>query len=148
MGVNRAGRTAALSILVVITVFGIFHRTILVRLGRLLVVDEPLGRADVVLLAADAFSEGLADAGDLVARGVAPQVAVFTVVMTTADHSRRVRHTLNRALPADGSFAATVHVARGSAFRPDDWWCHRQTLTEGVRELTKLFVDEVFHPTP
>jgi hypothetical protein len=198
MRLNGAVR-AALVGLVVLTLVWACHRIVLTSLGAILVVDESVGRSDVVVLAADAFEDGAPDAAAFVLRGLAPRVAVFTVagskdydptdetvryfrsvgvpvvqlstpvrgttdslpafvdwarehdvhtaiVVTTADHSRRVRSVLDRANARDHGVVATIHVARDSAFRVDDWWAHPRTLIDGVKELTKLAVYEAIQP--
>jgi hypothetical protein len=194
---------AALSLSVV----AIAHRPMLRTIGDVLIVDEQMDRADVIVLAADALFVGAdVDAAELVAQHVADRAAVFTVIpnseayrirrhdataqavrrlerlgvprvdripaavtgttdsmpvlvewcrvqnlhsvliITNADHSRRVRRVLDRALVGTSGLTAAVHVADGSPFRPDDWWTHRGTILTFARELPKLMIDTASHP--
>jgi uncharacterized SAM-binding protein YcdF (DUF218 family) len=67
------------------------------------------------------------------------------VVVTTADHSRRVRRVFNRA--AKGvDIKIAVRVARYSAFNPDRWWQTRDGIRTGVIEFQKLLLDLARHP--
>src|SRR6266446_8033482 len=51
---------------------------ILLAAGWALVVDEPVGPADVIVVAIDAGGAGLLEAADLVHSGIATRVAVFS----------------------------------------------------------------------
>ena len=67
------------------------------------------------------------------------------IVVTTSDHSRRLRRVLNRSMK--GHLAKiTIRTARYSTFNPDDWWTTRASLRIGIVELEKLFLDFVRHP--
>jgi uncharacterized SAM-binding protein YcdF (DUF218 family) len=67
------------------------------------------------------------------------------VVVTTSDHSRRLRRVLRRAL-AGHPTRVIVRPSRYSRFDPTAWWRSRdQTRTEIV-ELQKLLLDLVRHP--
>jgi hypothetical protein len=46
--------------------------------GWVLVVDEPVGRADIIVIAGDSSGAGALQAADLVHSGIATRVAVFT----------------------------------------------------------------------
>jgi hypothetical protein len=67
------------------------------------------------------------------------------VVVTTSDHSRRLRRLLRRAMTGHGTRVA-VRPARYSAFNPDRWWQTREGMRTGVVELQKLALDLVRHP--
>lgn len=204
-----------LGALVVVVGFGILalgltvHHAVLRAVGESLVVDEPVQPSDVIVIAVDAFDEGVDDAIRLARRGVAPRVAVFLVgrptlrrstfrptrpgptrramsalraggvplveqipelvtgttdsgpallewchargfhsaeIVTTRDHSRRVRRVLDRAQARWPGVAVHVHVAPSSEFRPDDWWANRDGLYRAIVEWPKLAVDVVGHP--
>jgi hypothetical protein len=67
------------------------------------------------------------------------------VVVSTADHSRRLRRMLRRAMKGHSTVVA-VRSARYSNFRPDHWWeSHGGTRIE-IEELEKLLLDFVRHP--
>jgi hypothetical protein len=52
--------------------------------GWALVADDPLDKADVIIVATDASAAGLLEAAQLVKDGVAPQVAIFSYVADRA----------------------------------------------------------------
>jgi len=67
------------------------------------------------------------------------------VVISSADHTRRLRRVLRRAM--NGSPAAVmVRRSRYSEFDPDCWWRKRSGLRSGIIELEKLFLDVLRHP--
>ncbi len=68
------------------------------------------------------------------------------VIITTRDHSRRVRRVLDRAQGRWPGVAVRVHVARSSDFRIDDWWVNRDGLFRAMVEWPKLAVDVAAHP--
>jgi hypothetical protein len=67
------------------------------------------------------------------------------VVVTTSDHSRRLRRVLRRSMNGHGT-RVTVCAARHSPFDPDRWWETRQGARTQVIELQKLVLDIVLHP--
>jgi hypothetical protein len=67
------------------------------------------------------------------------------VVVTTTDHSRRLRRVLRRAMGRRPT-AVMVRPARFSAFDPDRWWQTRDGTRTAVIELEKLVLDVVRHP--
>ena len=67
------------------------------------------------------------------------------VVVTTSDHSRRVRRVLKRAM--DGrAIKVMVRPARFSSFDSNRWWQSREGLRVGIVEWQKLLLDFVRHP--
>jgi hypothetical protein len=67
------------------------------------------------------------------------------VVVSTSDHSRRLRRMLHRSMKGHQT-SVTARCARYSVFDPDRWWqSHRGIRTEVV-ELEKLLLDVVRHP--
>jgi len=83
----------ALALLLAIA-FAMRH-TALRAAGRLLVVDEPIERADAVVVPTWASDAGAIEAADLVHNGISALVAVLGVPSTAADEElrrRRVRH--------------------------------------------------------
>jgi hypothetical protein len=176
-----------------------------------LVAEDPLAPADVIVIATGADGAGVLEAADLVHAGVATRVAVFSdppdavvdaeflrrgvpyedaaarslgelralgvdaveqipwpvagsdeegralpewcaqrhlrsvVVVTTSDHSRRLRRLLRRGMDGQGTHV-TVRRARYSQFDPGRWWDTRQGVRTEVIELEKLLLDVVLHP--
>jgi hypothetical protein len=69
------------------------------------------------------------------------------VVVTTADHSRRLRRMLVRSMKGHEASIA-VRAARHSPFDPNRWWETREGVRIQVIELEKLLLDIVSHPIP
>jgi hypothetical protein len=67
------------------------------------------------------------------------------VVVTTSDHSRRLRRLLRRSMKGHQT-AVTVRRARYSQFDPDRWWGTREGMRTGLVELQKLLLDVARHP--
>jgi uncharacterized SAM-binding protein YcdF (DUF218 family) len=67
------------------------------------------------------------------------------VVVTTSDHSRRVRRMLHRSMKGHRT-RVMAHSAHYSFFDPDRWWQSRRGLRTEVVELEKLLFDVVRHP--
>jgi F420-dependent methylenetetrahydromethanopterin dehydrogenase len=67
------------------------------------------------------------------------------VLVTGADHSRRVRRVVRRIMHGSRTHVI-VRVSRYSAFAPERWWRSRGTLRTGIVELQKLVLDVVQHP--
>jgi hypothetical protein len=68
------------------------------------------------------------------------------IVVTAADHSRRVRRVLTRAVQGRG-ITVIVRRARFSSFNPDVWWQTRDGLRVGIVEWEKLLLDFLRHPS-
>jgi alpha-L-arabinofuranosidase len=67
------------------------------------------------------------------------------VVVSTSDHSRRLRRVIHRSMKGH-STKVTSHSTRYSAFDPDRWWQSRRGIRTEVVELQKLLLDVVRHP--
>jgi len=67
------------------------------------------------------------------------------VVVSSPDHSRRLRRGLLRSLKGNET-RITVRPARHSQFDPDRWWETRDGIRTEVIELEKLLLDIVRHP--
>jgi hypothetical protein len=67
------------------------------------------------------------------------------IVVTTADHSRRVGRLLRRSMEGQPT-RVIVRPARYSQFDPDGWWDTRGGLRTGIVEIQKLVLDVVRHP--
>ncbi len=111
--------------------------TQLVRLLRGLGVE----RAELLRLSVD----GTEEAGRWLSDWCIRQRLGTVIVVTGADHSRRVRRVLRRNMPGSGT-RVIVRVSRYAEFSPDGWWLQRRTLRTGIVELQKLVLDLARHP--
>jgi hypothetical protein len=211
----RVARWATILALVfgaVATAMFAVREPVLKAAGWALVVDEPVGKVDIIVVAANADGPGVLEAADLFHSGIAARVAVFAdppdvvdrefarrgiayedrasvssrqlralgvtaveqiprasagtqaeadvlppwcdqhrfgaiVVVSTRDHSRRLRRLLDRAMRGHQT-RATVRPARYSQFDPDHWWKTRAGIRTGLIELQKLLLDVIRHPAP
>ena len=75
----------------------------------------------------------------------ARQKLTAIVVVTTPDHSQRLRRILRRSMAGHGT-RVSVKVTRHASFNPDRWWQTRGGLRIGIIELQKLLLDVVRHP--
>lgn len=76
---------------------------VLRAVGRSLVVDEPIGPADVVVVSLDSGGAGALEAADLVRSGIARRVAVFADPPSGEDHE-----FIRRGLPYEDAAARQV----------------------------------------
>jgi hypothetical protein len=91
------------------------------------------------------FVTGSEDEGPALADWCDQQRFHSVMVVTSSDHTRRLRRVLHRSMK-DRRTRVAVHAARCSIFDPDRWWqSHRGIRTE-VAELEKLVLDVVRHP--
>jgi len=67
------------------------------------------------------------------------------LLVTTADHTRRLRRMLRRSMKGHET-RVTVRAARFSPFDPEAWWQTREGARTGVIELQKLILDVALHP--
>jgi hypothetical protein len=67
------------------------------------------------------------------------------LVVSTADHSRRLRRVLRRS-GRGHPVKVTVRSASFSAFDPDRWWDTRRGIRTEIVELQKLLLDVARHP--
>jgi len=67
------------------------------------------------------------------------------IVVTTADHSRRLSRVLRRTMRGQHT-RAIVRAARYSSFDERAWWHSREGLRIGIVEWQKLLLDFVRHP--
>jgi hypothetical protein len=69
------------------------------------------------------------------------------LVVSSPDHSRRVRRVLRRSLRGHPT-TLRIRSARNSSFDPDRWWMTRVGARTAIVELEKLLLDVVRHPMP
>jgi uncharacterized SAM-binding protein YcdF (DUF218 family) len=89
--------------------------------------------------------DGTEDESRVLPVWVARRAFSSVVVVSTPDHSRRVRRVLRRAMK-DRHTKMIVRYARRSQFDPDRWWQSRPSARTGIIELQKLLLDVALHP--
>jgi hypothetical protein len=67
------------------------------------------------------------------------------VVVSSADHSRRLRRVLHRAMKGHQT-RVTIHAVRHWGFDPDQWWKTRNGIRSEIVELQKLLLDIIRYP--
>lgn len=67
------------------------------------------------------------------------------IVVSTRDHSRRLRRVLRRTMGESG-VRVVVRSSRFSTFDPDTWWRTRTGIRTQIIETEKLLLDFVGHP--
>lgn len=67
------------------------------------------------------------------------------VVVSTPDHSRRLRRLLRRAMKGHQT-RVMVRAAHYSSFEPDRWWESHSGMRTEIEEGEKLLLDIVRHP--
>ena len=112
----RWARAAAMVALIAAVILGVpaVREPILRAAGWALVVSDPVAPADIIVIALDAGGAGALEAADLVQRGIATRVAVFTDPPSEEDHE-----FIRRGLPYEDEAARQI----------------RQLLTLGVRDI-------------
>lgn len=205
------GPWRALAFIAVVAAVVYFARgEILGAVGRTLLAEDPIAPADVIVVSLDAGGAGVLEAADLVHRGMATRVAVFTdpprdedlefirrglpyedqaarqirqfqwlkvdgvqtitrrdagtegeadvlpswcdrnevhsvIVVSSTDHSRRLRRVLNRAMQGH-AVTVSIRPSRYSPFDPAQWWKSRSGVRTAIVEMQKLALDVVLHP--
>jgi hypothetical protein len=67
------------------------------------------------------------------------------IVVSSSDHSRRLRRVLNRSMK-DHQTKVMIRVVRRWGFDPDRWWETRRGVRTEILELQKLLLDILRHP--
>ena len=67
------------------------------------------------------------------------------IVVTSADHSRRLKRVLHRSTKGS-SMKVIVYASRYSTFDPDRWWTSREGTRTAIEEGEKLLLDIILHP--
>jgi hypothetical protein len=83
------------------------RRPILQAAGWALVVDDPIGPADIIVMAVDADGAGVLEAADLVHAGIATGVGIFTDPANPAD-----REFIRRGIPYEDRAARSARLLR------------------------------------
>jgi hypothetical protein len=102
-----------------------------------------LGVANVELIADPAA--GTESEGQVLLAWCRQRQCRSIVVVSSADHSRRVRRVLHRSLRGEPA-TVTIRSARYSTFEPDSWWTTRDGARTEIVELQKLILDVLRHP--
>jgi hypothetical protein len=92
-----------------------------------------------------AYVAGSEDEGPVLAGWCDQHRFRSVVVVSTSDHSRRLRRVLHRSMKGHQT-KVTVRSARYGAFDPDQWWRSHGGVRTEVEELEKLLLDVVRHP--
>ena len=88
---------------------------------------------------------GTNDEGEVLQKWCVAKGIHSVLFVSVADHSRRTRRVLDRALARHG-IPVTVRWARFSQFDPDHWWLSRNGQRTEIVESQKLLVDVLRHP--
>jgi hypothetical protein len=91
------------------------------------------------------YVSGSEDEGPALAKWCDEHLFRSVLVVTTADHSRRLSRVLKRSIKGSQVHVA-VHSARYSQFDPDKWWMSRTGTRTELEETEKLLLDLLRHP--
>jgi hypothetical protein len=88
---------------------------------------------------------GTEEAGSVLPQWCGERQLRSIVVVSNADHTRRIRRVLHRAM-AGRQVRVFVRGSHYSGFDPDRWWQSRGALRTGIVELQKLLFEVARHP--
>lgn len=88
---------------------------------------------------------GTTEEGPVVADWLHRQGLRSVLIVSTSDHSRRLRRVLHRSL-RDPQTKVIVRSSRYTHFDPDRWWKSRNGIRTEIEEGEKLLLDVVLHP--
>ena len=88
---------------------------------------------------------GTEDEGRVLPEWCAERRFRSVLVVTTWDHSRRLRRLLRRSMQGHETRVG-VRASRYSRFDPDRWWSTREGIRTGIVEMQKLLFDVARHP--
>ena len=91
------------------------------------------------------YVTGTEDEGPVLARWCDEQRFHSVVVVSTPDHTRRLRRALRRSMKGHRTKVA-VCGSRHSEFNPDRWWNSHEGIRTELEELEKLLLDILRHP--
>ena len=111
--------------------------------ARLLRIMATLGVGSVEVVRLD--EGGTENAARVLPGWCAREGVRSIVVLTGADHSRRIRRVLHRTM-AGSPTSVAVRFSRYSGFSADTWWEYRGGQRAGIVELEKLMLDVIRHP--
>lgn len=102
-----------------------------------------LGVSDVTTI--ERAVAGTEDEGEVLPAWCEASAVRTVIFVSTADHSRRVRRVLRRAMAAHRT-VVLVRASPYSAFDPESWWHTRRGVRTEIVELQKLLLDLLRHP--
>jgi hypothetical protein len=88
---------------------------------------------------------GTEDEGPVLAEWCDQHQFRSVVVVSSADHSRRLRRVLHRSMKGHQT-RVMVRSARYLVFDPDQWWETHGGIRTEIEELEKLLLDTLRHP--
>jgi hypothetical protein len=91
------------------------------------------------------YVSGTEDEGPVLAEWCDQHRFRSVVVVTSADHSRRLRRVLHRSMKGHQT-KVMVRSSRYLVFDPDRWWEAHGGIRTAVEELEKLLLDVLRHP--
>ena len=91
------------------------------------------------------YVAGTEDEGPVLAKWCDQRKFHSALVVSTADHSRRLRRMLHRSMKGHPT-AVSVRSARHSAFKPEHWWESHGGIRTEIEETEKLLLDFFRHP--
>jgi uncharacterized SAM-binding protein YcdF (DUF218 family) len=91
--------------------------------------------------------DGTNTAGQVLREWCVRRQVKSVIVVSTRDHSRRLRRVLQRAMRGV-PVRVVVRASPFSAFDPDSWWLTRTGIRTQIIETEKLLLDFVSHPVP
>jgi hypothetical protein len=91
------------------------------------------------------YVEGTEDEGPALIEWCDQRRLRSVVVVSTPDHSRRLRRMLHRAMKGH-QMRVMVRAAHYSNFEPDRWWQSHSGMRTEIEEGEKLLLDIVRHP--
>jgi hypothetical protein len=91
------------------------------------------------------YVSGTEDEGPVLAEWCDQHRFRSVVVVSSADHSRRLRRVLHRSMKGHPT-RVTVRSARYLVFDPDRWWEAHGGIRTEAEELEKLLLDILRHP--
>lgn len=90
-------------------------------------------------------ADGTGSEGDVIAAWCDAHQFHSIIVVSSPDHSRRVRRVLHRSM--EGHHAKVlVHTTAFSDFDPERWWETHDGVRTEIQGLEKLLVDVALHP--
>jgi uncharacterized SAM-binding protein YcdF (DUF218 family) len=101
-----------------------------------------LGIGDIAVIPA---ADGTVEEGRVLQQWCAANSVHSMLFVSVADHSRRTRRVLDRALGRHG-VSVRVRYSRYSEFDPDSWWLTRGGQRIQAVESEKLLLDLLSHP--
>jgi hypothetical protein len=104
-----------------------------------------LNRLGVTMVEKLAAASGTEDEAAVLAEWCARTQITSVVVVSSSDHSRRLRRTLHRSIN-ERMIRVMVRRARHSTFDPDEWWKSRDGVRTEIQEGQKLLLDVARHP--